>query len=760
MTLIFEILLTRLFSIVLFGPQADLAVSLGILGVGIGAVFAFYQKPLPAESPPKQWWIPVAMGLLMVAAVFIILQMPLTYQNGVPPESYQERANILYQVVNTPMVAVAVMILLIPFILGGYGIAVVLNSAGNMVGTIYGADLVAGAVGAAFGYGLLYVVAAPDMVFLCLALGAISSAFLIRNNSASKIAYWSLLSVGIAAFGIVITANPARNILKIKYASGYSEDTIVYSEWSPLSRVAINKSKTTGAELVVLDNASASLVVQNDEQLKTARRSAARSMVYRLVDSCRRAAIIGASAGPEVAVANYYDCKSVQAIDLVGKIFDVVAKRYPNNPYLYSRPNVSQTSLDGRTAIAISPVKFDVIQMVHANLWSASGIISNAWSHSYVETQEAFQIYLSKLRGNGILSFARGDETRRLLLVALSVLQKDHPTDYWRYALTVGGNSNVLLVRPRPWTADEVAKVQTLITNGDYGTANIDCNPLSPAPCVDPATLVSAFSDDRPYTNSKDIWISFLQWLDGKASFFDNLKENQSALTVVYSIMVVQFGIILILGALLVIVPAIFYRSALMAIPLRKTYPFLLYGFFIGYGFMALELVALNKCILYLGNPSMAAALVISTFMIGAGIGSMTLQKWTDDSYFILWPLLSIVILAPLTLMAIGYIQYALPIESLLIRCTIITAVILPLAFFMGFPFSLMMRYVNRYMVGLTPWMFAINTWSSVLAGFGTTLIARFYGFKIAGLCGAISYAVCLVILLRVKKQMTIKDCS
>lgn len=748
-TLVFEVLITRIFSIVLFGPQADLAVSLAILGIGIGAVFSHYASH--RSDVHLLSLIPGIVGVLIIAVVSIILNIPLTLQNETPPETFQERSHLLYGIVNTPSVAFSVILLLIPFTLSGYGIASVLNYAKEKVGVVYAFDLICGAIGVCLGYLLLSYIATPDVVFVCAAVGAVVSVILIERWKVWRVFF---LAVAAASIIAIFSSSTEHGLLKVKYASGYSERTIVYSDWSPLSRVAIHKSAKTGDEAVVLDNASASPVTITSERIQSMRGTAPRGLVYTLVKNCQNAAIIGASAGPEVGVAHLRGCNSIQAIDIVGKIFEVVEKRYqtPLNPYTY--PEVQKIGLDGRTAILLSPEKFDVIQMVHANLWSTAGIISNVWTHSYLETEEAFRIYLSKLTPDGILSFARGIDTSRLYQAAISSLRKEHPDNYWRYALATGGQANILLLRPRPWTVEEVKQVEEIAKNRSFGKITIANNPLSDRPPGDAPGVQEyhyALTDDKPFTDSEIVWTNFVRWIAGVNSMFNDVSAENASFAFIYSILVVQFGVVLLVGAVLLLLPCFVHRAH-NTFTLKQAVPSLLFAFFVGYGFMAIELVSLNKAVLYLGDPTFAASLIIGTFLVGSGLGSL---YWARSTRIAWWPSVIISLLAYGTFRILTLLPECYPHASLLIRGSIVALALFPLSFLMGQPFSQVLKAINFRWSGLGPWAFAMNTWSSVLAGFGTTIVARFYGYHYSGLIGLVCYLFCAVIIATLLKSTT-----
>src|SRR5687768_3396759 len=80
-TLALQVLLTRLFSAVLFYHFGFLAISLALLGIGAGAL-AFYVRPGIVEGRPVERllvWSAAAFGLLLPVVMFVLVRLDYTY---------------------------------------------------------------------------------------------------------------------------------------------------------------------------------------------------------------------------------------------------------------------------------------------------------------------------------------------------------------------------------------------------------------------------------------------------------------------------------------------------------------------------------------------------------------------------------------------------------------------------------------------------------------------------------------------------------
>ncbi len=126
-------LFTRLFSVVLFYHFAFLAISIALLGLGAGGVFAYLLKRrlMKLSTRPLAAWLCMANSLLIIAVLETVLHVPVsldvTWKNF-------SRLTVLY-------LAAAV-----PFFLTGLLFSIVFARESHRIPRLYGADLCGGAV--------------------------------------------------------------------------------------------------------------------------------------------------------------------------------------------------------------------------------------------------------------------------------------------------------------------------------------------------------------------------------------------------------------------------------------------------------------------------------------------------------------------------------------------------------------------------------------------------------------------------------------
>ncbi len=747
--ILFELLLTRLFGVVLFAQFAHLALALAMLGISVGAIAQHLRPQLvPLEGLHRRLALLLALqGGLTLLAVLCVLYFPIVEQFEQPVASYAERSKIKNELLNTGWFAALLPFVTAPFILAGIAFAGVFQRCKAHIGQLYGADLIGGALGAVVFIPLLDVLAGPDTVWVIVAATFGVAAWLWQTGGGKPLAAGASV---VAAVGVVLALFSAtgRDVLKVRHAAGFAEDIITYSRWTPLARLSISEHPN-GATHMLLDNTSASEIFTSVERRELTAALANRSLVWSLHDEPGQVAILAASAGPEVAVAQANGMVDIDAIDIAGEIFDIVADRFPDspvNPYLSDR--VRRVKSDGRAAILHADHDYDVIQMVHANLWSSAGLVSNAWSPSLLETKEAFATYLDRLTPDGTLSFGRGGATDAIVRSAAAALRDRGVEEPWRHMVYVNGSSTVLLVKKRPFTAQERQRVVRSVRR-DFRRLKLRIDPTAePTPEVLAIFEGAVMTDDRPYLDDPA-----RLWKTVRTYAQRTTEGEEGALAVLYGSILVQVTFATVAGVLFLLVPYLLRgRSQLAEVSGIGT--LLLYVACLGYGYLALETVLIHELVLFVGHPTYAVTLVLLAMLLSSGVGSLISERFAPDrGRQTLQRILAVVVL-------LGAIQ-AFVVPPLLhtlalglplgVRMTMVFVVLLPLGTLMGMPFPLAVRLIPSEHGPAVPWAWALNGWMSVVASLATVLTSRLFGYSYAMGVALLAYGLALVVASRLR---------
>jgi hypothetical protein len=176
------------------------------------------------------------------------------------------------------------------------------------------------------------------------------------------------------------------------------------------------------------------------------------------------------------------------------------------------------------------------------------------------------------------------------------------------------------------------------------------------------------------------------------------------------------------------------------------------YFLLLGLAFLFVEMAFIQKFILFLSHPLYSVAVVLSGFLVFAGIGSALservaarLQSAGRSPMAIVvagisvLSLLYIVLLPPLFREFVGLMDG--------IKVAISVALIAPLAFCMGMPFPLGLARTAELAPEFIPWAWGINGFASVISAALATLLAIEFGFAAVVAASLLLYAMAAAIL-------------
>jgi hypothetical protein len=154
------------------------------------------------------------------------------------------------------------------------------------------------------------------------------------------------------------------------------------------------------------------------------------------------------------------------------------------------------------------------------------------------------------------------------------------------------------------------------------------------------------------------------------------------------------------------------------------------YFFSIGMAYMLIEIVLMQRFILFLDHPLYAASAVIGSLLVSSACGSyastkLELKAAWKISRHLLWLVLALALYAlflPRVLAAgIGH--------PLITRAVIAIVLNSVLGFLMGFPFPVGIRKLGQSFANLIPWAYGANSAAAVISSAFAVLVALEFGF-------------------------------
>ncbi|MFO7524874.1 MAG: hypothetical protein R6W68_05435, partial [Ignavibacteriaceae bacterium] len=248
----------------------------------------------------------------------------------------------------------------------------------------------------------------------------------------------------------------------------------------------------------------------------------------------------------------------------------------------------------------------------------------------------------------------------------------------------------------------------------------------------------------KPATDNQPYYSQFLLWKS--IPLLADLFGNQSVafFEVGYLLLYITFIQIIILAFLFIIVPL--FRIGFKGGNKIRT---LLYFSGLGFGYMFIEIILIQRFTLYFGNVIYAAASVVCLMLVSSGIGSFVSQKInlnTRSMVIILTVIISSLIIYTVFLSGILKLTIGYELNSKILLAILVIA---PPAFFMGMPFPLGLRSLSLNDEIQIPWAWGINGMFSVIASVLAMIIAIELGFIWVMVFAIAAYSMSLSIYFR-----------
>jgi hypothetical protein len=413
--------------------------------------------------------------------------------------------------------------------------------------------------------------------------------------------------------------------------------------------------------------------------------------------------------------------------------------------YIYTDPRVHVISEDARTFVRRNRKKFDIVYSLSSNTWAALGSGAFALAENYLFTTEAFMDYWQSLSDSGFLSMEHQVYMPRLVSEvkdALFRLGVPSPERHFAIYNLPRMRRKLLLLSKQPLTDELRRTAYGELTPEKFGTIHLLYPPDSTTTdsmianivdqgweaMADTARIdISPATDDRPFVAQLGLWKN-LDW--------GNLdKVNRFAEFSGFPLSKMLISIILLI-VILVVIPLNFVPYFVSREKLKGSA--LLYFMMIGMAFMAVEVVLIQKYALLIGASVYSIAAVLLSLLVGSGIGSRFSNRASTTVAFggIVVMLLFNAFVFPLMVENLG--QW-----GMFWRVLISIGLILPLGFFMGMPFPKGALRVGE----LVDWGFAFNGAASVIGAAGVVLVAVYWGFTTALLVATLLYMIASLLL-------------
>jgi hypothetical protein len=438
----------------------------------------------------------------------------------------------------------------------------------------------------------------------------------------------------------------------------------------------------------------------------------------------RSVLVVGPGGGVDILTALRHGATSVTAVEVNRTEVALMRDQYSGySGGVYLDPRVHVFEDEARTFIRRSSDLHDVITITVVDSWAALAAGAYALTENYLYTEEAMLDYLEHLSPNGVIAIARWyrdppAEIARTVGIADAALRRvGRPESQRSIAVLRYRNLGLVLIRNEGFTSAEVARLRTF---SDAHGFTMAMDPLAPGALLDLARQGEAPTDDRPF-------------------FFDTVSiadvlAGRVQMPYGYVLLLTTFALSLALAVLFALLPV--YRGARVAAGHRLPSGTVV-ALALGIGFIATELILLQRLTLYLGQPSLALSIGLAALLGGAATGSAISTRVPGDMRAA-GAASAVALLAVLGVLPV--LTNATLAASLELRVILAASA----AFVVGLPLGTMFPRLIAAVrhPALVSWVWAVNGTASVIGASVGTMIALVGGFTTLGLVAVGCYIV------------------
>ena len=759
-TLLFEITLTRVFSVAQWYHFAFMVVSLALLGFGAsGSLLSVFPRLGRRRLEASLALLSIGFSASCLVGYVLV--------NVIPFDSFRvglEGRQLLYLVAYYVCLAV-------PFFFTGLALGITLSRMPANAGKVYGFNMIGS------GLGCLLVLVGPSafggggtVVMACLLGLAAAFLFGLRFSKAlSGVVLASGAGLIVLLFnlpsGLDIGMSPYKGLSQ---ALLQSQARTVWTRWNAFSRVDVIEGSAMhaapGLSLAYGDALPPQVAIAVDgEDLSPISRTRVQdarfteylptSLAYHLSPG-PRALIIEPQGGLDVLTALHHRSTSVVSVVSNPLVVEAVRRYGQEGSQVVSDARVQVVTEGARSYLRRSEELFDVVQLSLGDSLRVVVAGSYSLSEDYLYTVEAFKEYYRHLAAGGFLSITRWIQVPpsqgiRLVSLAVAALDELGVARPERHVAAIRTLQTItLLVKRSPVTSDDVEVIRRFCEQRQFdavyfpGIGPDDLNRYNMLPrevyyeafdtILSPSERerflreypydVAATSDDRPFFFHSFKWGQVPSILDSLG------KTWQPFGGFGFLVVVALLATAIVASVVFILLPLAFGpRSRPGGAPRRFRWRVFAYFGALGLGYLFIEIPLMQRFILFVDQPTYSFAIVLFTILVCSGLGSLALDRLRrvlPQAIIVLALLAALypLVLSPFFEAALGL---ALP-----LRLLVSVGILAPLSFLMGIPFPLGVRIVGETAPDLVPWAWGINGCASVVASVLAMVLALSFGFS------------------------------
>jgi hypothetical protein len=762
--LILEVGLTRIYSASIWYHFAFVAISVALLGWGLGGFTVHLWKGVRGKGEGERAEEQSAKGegqgakaLSINAAALVTLLYA-----GTIPLCLWLLVRYPFEMDRLPLYFLAP---LLPFFLAGMALSIVFDIHRAIAGTLYFYDLIGAALGAVLvtlllhllgGEAALLVAAiAPALAALLMSLSPETSEVRGQRSEVNEgapsltvgflpkaLRIVALLGVVLAIVAVVATVKygafrvkPGTTKAMRNQMDASPGSHIVQTGWNAYSRIDCVEGLPNSFARLYIDSDAWTGIRGWDGNLNSVQdmKWSYRALPFRLTPNAQTL-IIGPGGGPDVVAALASGSKKVTAVEMNPLMLKFVRSYGARAGNLYDRPDVETILSEGRNFISRTDRKFDIILLGFVDSWASVASGGLSLSENYLYTTEAMRAYYDHLSDNGILVVLRWEmDIPRLTSNAVATLGANEAKQRVVVLMEKQANPNdypqmLFMLRKQPFTTDQMAEMREHWTQA---------NPIIMPDGTAPPGLKEVLAGSKTlkqYDAESSRFVGAV-W-DDSPFYFAIEKPWRMPGAIAERMMKWLLGPSMGMLALF----AVFGKRKVIDGAKKSSLPYigsLVYFAALGFGFIAVELALLQHLTLLVGHPIYTLSVLLFTLLAFGGIGASLSSRWS------MWKACAAVaIIGTIEALALPKLVPTLLWLPLWGRIIVAIILIAPLGLAMGMPFPRGLKQTGEGSLPAPPFYWGLNGIMSVIGSVTTVFVALMFGFQAAMLMGSACYVL------------------
>ncbi len=772
--ILWEIILVRIYSVVLFYHYAFMSVSIAMFGLTLGAILISLSDSSSSEDIPQSdmGFLAMAMGLTQAAVITVQLALPVEFKDGAASIGYLIRTFFLSS---------------FPFVPAGAFITIALTRHPR-TGVAYAYDLFGAGLACLLVPFLLFAFGGPGAVMATAVFPCLAGALLFAGINRRMAVLSGGFAVALALFAVF---NVSGQWLKIRWWHDGRLPAPIYEKWNSFSRIMVNPTSLRPRGWGI--NAQVGQSLDDVEQLSLKIDSGAETVITRftgdvskirhlkyditaLVHYVRPAAdvfVIGVGGGRDILTGVAFNQKSFTGVEVNPLIVRTLTERFADFAgRLHERPDVRIMAEEGRSFLERNPQQYDIIQASLVDTVAATAAGAFAFTENGLYTREAWKLFLNRLKPSGVLTFSRwyyGStnwpvEIYRLFALASAALKErgvEDPAGHILLARTKGIDNmegiGTILISPSPFSPEDVRRLKAACKEINCEIAfSKDISLDEPFKVILAAPSDTALNalfplDITPPTDDRPFFFFHARWSNFLGNEGDRFGGSSFNLLAVRHLLVLLLTSI-VLGAALIFLP--FFKPGAMVI--EKTFKGRqalversLFFSLIGLSFMLVEIGLIQRFSLFLGHPIYGFTVVLFGLFLstaaGSAVSSRILKGPSNKADAVKF--FGYVFCFLLVELVSHYFTAHFLGASTLLRMVSAFVIISFSGFFMGQWFPYGMRQIRTQNDGNAAWYWAINGALSIVGSVLAMIISLHAGIRVVILMGVALYALAAAII-------------